>query len=127
MPQSYSQQDVDELLVTPAVRRCGYPVSGSRAVRENDQVATSSGGVSRESVLVHAGAGRVPGSPLSPPLVPASVYVSWGEPGGYGRDGNPGWEALEQALGVIEGAEAVVFASGRRPDRVAVRARSLSP
>jgi cystathionine beta-lyase/cystathionine gamma-synthase len=45
--------------------------------------------------------------------VPASAYVSWGEPGGYGRDGNPGWEALEQALGVIEGAEAVVFASGQ--------------
>ncbi len=58
----------------------------------------------------------MPGSPLSPPLVPASVYVSWGEPEpgrGYGRDGNPGWEALEQALGAIEGAEAVAFASGQ--------------
>ena len=36
-----------------------------------------------------------------------------GRAGGYGRDGNPGWEALEQALGAIEGAEAVTFASGQ--------------
>ena len=45
--------------------------------------------------------------------MPASVYVSEGEPWGYGRNGNPGWEALEQALGAIEGAEAVAFASGQ--------------
>jgi cystathionine beta-lyase/cystathionine gamma-synthase len=80
---------------------------------ENGLVATSSERASRESVVVHAGAERVPGSPLSPPLVPASVYVSWGEPGGYGRDGNPSWEALEQALGAIEKADAVAFASGQ--------------
>jgi len=76
-------------------------------------VTTSSDAASRESALVHAGTERRPGSPLSPPLVPASVYVSWGEPGGYGRDGNPGWEALEQALGALEEAEAVAFASGQ--------------
>jgi cystathionine beta-lyase/cystathionine gamma-synthase len=79
-------------------------------------VATSSDGASRESALIHAGTERASGSPLSPPLVPASVYVSRGdpEPGrGYGRDGNPGWEALEQALGAIEEAEAVAFASGQ--------------
>ena len=76
-------------------------------------MATSSPRVSRESALVHAGTERVAGSPLSPPLVPASVYVSEGEPWGYGRNGNPCWEALEQALGAIEGAEAVAFASGQ--------------
>ena len=32
---------------------------------------------------------------------------------GYGRDGNPGWEALEEALGGLEDAEAVAFASGQ--------------
>jgi cystathionine beta-lyase/cystathionine gamma-synthase len=51
-----------------------------------------------------------------PPLVPASIFVSQGNPAAgqeaYGRHGNPTWEALEQALGVIEQAEAVVFASG---------------
>ena len=44
------------------------------------------------------------------------MYASWGEPDpprAYGRNGNPSWEALEQALGVIEDAEAVVFASGQ--------------
>ena len=31
----------------------------------------------------------------------------------YGRDGNPTWEALEQALGAIEDARALVFSSGQ--------------
>ncbi len=31
----------------------------------------------------------------------------------YGRDGNPGWEALEEALGGLEDAQAVAFASGQ--------------
>jgi cystathionine gamma-synthase len=71
---------------------------------------------SAESRLVHAGTDRVPGRPATPPLVPASIYVSQGTPHpgrGYGRDGNPGWEALEQALGGLEDAEAVAFASGQ--------------
>ncbi len=71
---------------------------------------------SAESRLIHAGTGRGPGQPATPPLVPASIYVSAGEPRpgrAYGRDGNPGWEALEQALGGLEDAEAVVFASGQ--------------
>ena len=74
------------------------------------------GAFSAESRLIHAGTVRVPGEPATPPLVPASIYVSAGEPRpgrGYARDGNPGWEALEQALGVVEDAEAVVFASGQ--------------
>ena len=72
--------------------------------------------LSAETKLIHAGTQRLPGSPAAPPLVPASVYASWGEPDpprAYGRNGNPSWEALEQALGVIEDAEAVVFASGQ--------------
>src|ERR1700722_18543198 len=71
---------------------------------------------SAESRLIHAGTDRAPGLPGTPPLVPASIYVSAGplRPGrAYGRDGNPGWEALEQALGGLEDAEAVVFASGQ--------------
>jgi cystathionine gamma-synthase len=71
---------------------------------------------SAESRLIHAGTERVPGQPATQPLVPASIYVSLREPDprrGYGREGNPGWEALEQALGGLEDAEAVVFASGQ--------------
>ena len=71
---------------------------------------------SAESRLIHAGTERVPGQPATPPLAPASIYVSQGTPRpgrGYGRDGNPGWEALEQALGGLEDAEAVAFASGQ--------------
>ena len=71
---------------------------------------------SAESRLIHAGTERIPGQPATPPLAPASIYVSQGTPRpgrGYGRDGNPGWEALEQALGGLEDAEAVAFASGQ--------------
>jgi cystathionine beta-lyase/cystathionine gamma-synthase len=56
---------------------------------------------SAESRLIHAGTERAPGQPATPPLVPASIYVSQGTPRpgrGYGRDGNPGpfeaWLAL---------------------------------
>ncbi|HLI41766.1 MAG TPA: PLP-dependent transferase [Streptosporangiaceae bacterium] len=66
--------------------------------------------------MIHAGTERALARPAAPPLVPASTYVSWGEPlpgRGYGRHGNPGWEALEQALGALEDAEAVAFASGQ--------------
>jgi cystathionine gamma-synthase len=71
---------------------------------------------SAESRLIHAGTERTPGLPGTPPLVPASIYVSQGtpQPGrGYGRESNPGWEALERALGGLEDADAVAFASGQ--------------
>ena len=75
-----------------------------------------SGTFSAESRLLHAGSSRVPGQPATPPLVPTSIYVCDAEPRrdrGYGRDGNPGWEALEEALGGLEDAQAVAFASGQ--------------
>ena len=54
---------------------------------------------------------RTPGGPLNAPIVPASTYHSDGDLN-YGRDGNSGWEAFENALGVMEGGDAVAFASG---------------
>jgi cystathionine gamma-synthase len=75
-----------------------------------------SAGFSPESRLIHAGTERELANPATPVLVPSSIFFSWGEPQpgrAYGRDGNPGWEALEQAVGGIEDAEAVVFASGQ--------------
>src|SRR5512146_1737210 len=71
---------------------------------------------SPESRIVHAGTERALGAPLSPPLLATSTYVSQGEPDparGYGRNANPGWEAVEEALGAVEDAGAVVFASGQ--------------
>ncbi len=54
---------------------------------------------------------RVPDGPLSTPVVPASTYHAGG-PRGYGRFGNPTWDAFEAALGTLEGGRALAFASG---------------
>jgi cystathionine gamma-synthase len=53
----------------------------------------------------------VPDGPLNPAVVFASTYHAGG-PVAYGRDGNPTWDAFEAALGVLEGGEALAFASG---------------
>jgi cystathionine beta-lyase/cystathionine gamma-synthase len=69
-----------------------------------------------ESILAHAGTQRTSGGAATPPLVPASIFVSAGDPDpsrAYGRAGNPGWEALEAALGAVERAQALAFASGQ--------------
>jgi cystathionine gamma-synthase len=67
-------------------------------------------GMDLSTVAIHAGRGpRVAGAPLNPPLVPASSFHG----GDYAREeGAPGWEALEQAIGALEGGEAVAFSSG---------------
>ena len=65
-----------------------------------------------ESWLVSAGRDRRPGSPLNVPPMPASNFVL-GERRAYSRDdGTPGWEALEEIVGGLEGGSAVAFASG---------------
>jgi len=65
-----------------------------------------------ETLAVIAGRpAREPGAPLNAPLVPASNYHHGGEVN-YARSGNPGWQALEIALGALEGGHAVTFASG---------------
>jgi cystathionine beta-lyase/cystathionine gamma-synthase len=71
--------------------------------------------VSADAMLAHAGSRRRPGEPVVPPPLLATILASQGEPGhaDYGRGGNPTWAALEDALGAIENAEAVVFASGQ--------------
>ena len=65
-----------------------------------------------ETLAVIAGRpARSPGAPLNEPMTPASTFHAGGELG-YGRDGNPGWEAFEQALGALEHGHCVAFASG---------------
>jgi cystathionine gamma-synthase len=65
-----------------------------------------------ESWLVSAGRDRRPGSPLNVPPCPASNFVL-GERRAYSRDdATPGWEALEEIVGGLEGGSSVSFASG---------------
>jgi len=65
-----------------------------------------------ESWLVSAGRDRRPGSPLNVPPWPASNFLL-GERRAYSRDdGTPGWEALEEIVGGLEGGSSVSFASG---------------
>jgi cystathionine gamma-synthase len=65
-----------------------------------------------ETIAVIAGRpARSPGGPLNSPLVPASTYHH-GSDLVYARDGNPGWQALDDALGELEGGQCVTFASG---------------
>src|SRR5690242_18576235 len=65
-----------------------------------------------ETVAVVAGRpAREAGAPLNEPMTPASTFHE-GVERGYGRDGNPGWQAFEDALGALEHGHAVAFASG---------------
>ncbi|MDQ6783779.1 MAG: aminotransferase class I/II-fold pyridoxal phosphate-dependent enzyme [Actinomycetota bacterium] len=68
--------------------------------------------LSAASLVVHAGRPPVtPGGPLNPPVVLSSTFHQGGNVV-YGRDANPTWEALEEAVGVLEGGATVAFASG---------------
>ncbi|MGH3340154.1 MAG: PLP-dependent transferase, partial [Propionibacteriaceae bacterium] len=70
-----------------------------------------------ETVAVTAGRPEhVVDAPLNPPVVFASTYVGAHDTSaakiGYGRYGNPTWQALERAIGALEGGRALIFASG---------------
>jgi cystathionine gamma-lyase len=65
--------------------------------------------------VVHAG---LPAAEQGAPFLPGPAFQApthWAgdpAPAAYGRTGNPTWERYEAALGELEGAEAVVLASG---------------
>jgi len=82
---------------------------------QNGPAATENASGSAEARLVHAGRRRRLGEAVVVPPVLATVLGSAGEPGAadYGRAGNPTWAALEDALGAVEDAIAVVFSSGQ--------------
>lgn len=69
------------------------------------------------SALLHLrGAALERGEPLALPITPASMFYLPGDPAtgvdAYGRMSNPTWRALEEALGLLEGAPALAFPSG---------------
>lgn len=65
-----------------------------------------------DSMVVHLGRPPVVGGgSLNPPVVLSSTFHQGGELI-YGRDANPTWAALEDAVGALEGGAAVAFASG---------------
>ena len=65
-----------------------------------------------DTVAVQAGRpARVPGAPVNAPITLSSTYVHDTDLA-YGRDGNAGWGALEEALGALDGGHAVTFSSG---------------
>src|SRR5919204_4627148 len=75
-----------------------------------DQNAGHSGAV--DSWLVSAGRDRRRGAPLNVPPYPASNFVLGGQRAYARDDGTPGWEALEEIVGGLEGGSSVAFASG---------------
>jgi cystathionine gamma-synthase len=68
--------------------------------------------LSARTLAVAAGRPAEPGAPLNPPLVLASAFAAGGTREYTRDDGNPTWEALEQAIGALEGGQATAFASG---------------
>lgn len=73
----------------------------------NEELETRILGAARPSAL---------GGPAVSPIHLTATYLSGGEPGAtaraYGRHVNPTWEDLERALGELERARSLVFASG---------------
>ena len=82
-------------------------------MRDDDMAAV---GLRVETRLAVLGRPHEPGQPLNVPIVPASNFRA--APSGtagreYSRDdGTPGWEALEELIGDLEGGPAVCFSSG---------------
>src|SRR4051794_36974756 len=66
-----------------------------------------------ETVAVKAGRGpSEPGDPLGPPLVMASNFHAGAEREYARTDGTPTWRAFEEAVGALEGGDAIAFSTG---------------
>ena len=84
----------------------------------SDDRPTTPAGLHQETAVICAGRpGHAAGGPLNVPVVLASNFHSGAGTGEDGRaysrtDATPGWEALETAVGQVEGGDAVAFSSG---------------
>ncbi|MCK0143686.1 cystathionine gamma-lyase [Aliiroseovarius sp. F20344] len=66
-------------------------------------------------LLHHRGLGLSKGDPIALPITTSSMFHLPGDPAdtpGYGRVDNPTWEALENALAILEDAPCVALPSG---------------
>ena len=92
---------------------CGRIVSvTAETPTETPPTSPDLAALAASTVAVHAGRPpRTPDAPFNTPITPASTYLQGG-PLGYGRFGNPGWEAFETAIGALEGGPALSFPSG---------------
>ena len=54
---------------------------------------------------------RTPGAPLNPAVTFTSTYIADG-PANYARVDNPSWTPFEQAVGELEGGDALLYSSG---------------
>ena len=86
-------------------------------MRSYDQPTTLVGLRPETAVICAGRPGRAAGGPLNVPVVVASNFHSGAGTGedsrAYSRtDATPGWEALETAVGQVEGGHAVAFSSG---------------
>jgi cystathionine gamma-synthase len=91
--------------------------SAPRDQAPNHPVHAGSVPLRPETLAVTAGRPeRVVDAPLNPPVVFTSTYIGTHETGqgelGYGRSGNPTWQALEEAIGALEGGRAITYSSG---------------
>ncbi|TAK70642.1 MAG: aminotransferase class I/II-fold pyridoxal phosphate-dependent enzyme [Actinomycetota bacterium] len=69
-------------------------------------------GLAPSTLAVVAGRpARVAGGPVNPGIELSSTFHAGGT-ASYGRDGNATWDALEAAVGTLEGGQALVFGSG---------------
>lgn len=82
-------------------------------MKSGDASADNAAGCgSVDSWVVSAGRDRRPGAPLNVPPWPSSNFIK-GDRRVYSRnEGTPGWEALEEIIGGLEGGSSVCFASG---------------
>lgn len=97
-PQSAERERIDELFC----RSLHHGTAAHKALLQNGEAAPD------------RSKGRT-GDPVSPAIVPSSVYFLPGDPAGpyqYARWTNPTWTALEEALSILEEAESVIFPSG---------------
>lgn len=79
---------------------------------EQPETPSHGGDWTVETQLVHAGRPPAePGNPVNHPVELSSTYHAGGEVE-YARDGTLGMRSLEEAVGPLEGGEAIAFASG---------------
>jgi cystathionine gamma-synthase len=68
--------------------------------------------LSVDSWLIAAGRNHQPGDPLNVPPWPASNFLLGADRSYSRNDSTPGWEALEEIIGGLEGGSSVAFGSG---------------